>query len=205
MSVAAAKTWLTPRAAIDAAMWARMRNQYSVQFAHSPARQSMHPRRDVCVSVARRVERYHYVSRVAMRIAALQRSSNAKQIAGMLKICVCLQFVDFFLESFGSVADDVVTTDVQDDGTLTFTLRDEWLIDRVFDFVATRNGSPWIAGSGNGGKQGSLFHSFTCLFRWRIGFAIARFGRLRVAQHGQRAACGPCALGNHRTCSCQLS
>jgi hypothetical protein len=52
------------------------------------------------------------------------------------------------LESFGALAEDVATTDVHDDGTLTFTLRDEWLVDRVFDFVANRNGSPWIAGSG---------------------------------------------------------
>jgi hypothetical protein len=94
MSVVA-KNVLTPRAAIDASLWLRMRNQYSVQFAHSPARPSAHPRRDLCVSVARRVERYHYVSRVAMRVAALQRTHNAKQIAG--KYWVVLAFVFFCL------------------------------------------------------------------------------------------------------------
>jgi hypothetical protein len=79
---------ITPRGLVDAALWSRVRAQYTMQFAHS---QPQH-QRDFCVAVARRVERYHYVSRAPMRIAALQRSSNAKEIAGMLSFrSLCLR------------------------------------------------------------------------------------------------------------------
>jgi hypothetical protein len=68
---------ITPRGLVDAALWSRVHSQYTMQFAHT---QPQH-QREFAVAVARRVERYHYVSRAPMRIAALQQSSNAKEIA----------------------------------------------------------------------------------------------------------------------------
>jgi hypothetical protein len=53
------------------------------------------------------------------------------------------------IASLSASIDDVATADVQDDGTLTFTLRDSWLYERVFQFASLRNGTPWVAGSGS--------------------------------------------------------
>jgi hypothetical protein len=59
--------------------------------------------------------------------------------------------------------DDVATANVQDDGTLTFTLRDAWLCNRVFQFASQRNGTPWVANSGSIHRVPNLFLFLTCI------------------------------------------
>lgn len=88
-------------------------------------------RHDLNVSASRHADAHHYVSRVALRAAALQRSSPQELAASLATAC----------------DERVARSSVLDDGTLTFTLHDAWLAERVAAF-AERGGAPWIRASG---------------------------------------------------------
>jgi arginyl-tRNA synthetase len=127
----------TPRTAIESALSERVRATTALQ---------MSTRHELSLSVSRRVDAYHYVSRIALRAAAMQGAQGtAREIA----------------HSLGRVElGGVATSSVLDDGTLTFTLTDAWLSDRVVEF-ARRNAAPFVrACGGDGGRAKRVLVDF---------------------------------------------